>query len=160
MNVLLLVACAGMITGLFMVISLSPIEFTNSIFKNPTSKPRSIKDEINETTKRKKKSYLRREITEVQSILKLTGREEWFPMICALSLLLFTIGSGIAIILGNMFSVPVLGIGFMMIPFWYVRLTQTHFKKDIAAELETALSIITTFYLRNMELLTEVSDNI
>ncbi|WP_368294077.1 type II secretion system F family protein [Dehalobacter sp. TBBPA1] len=160
MNVILLIACIGMITGFFIILSLSPMEFTDSVFKNILNKPRSIKEEINEITKRKKVSYFRREVIEVQSILKLTGREGWFPMICAVSLLLFAIGSGIAIVLGNFFSVPVLGIGFMLLPFWYVRLTQTHFKRDIAAELETALSIITTAYLRNEDIVTAVEENI
>jgi Flp pilus assembly protein TadB len=136
------------------------MEFTDSVFKNILNKPRSIKEEINEITKRKKVSYFRREVIEVQSILKLTGRDGWFPMICAVSLFLFAIGSGIAIVLGNFFSVPVLGIGFMLLPFWYVRLTQTHFKRDIAAELETALSIITTAYLRNEDIVTAVEENI
>lgn len=160
MNVILLIACVGMITGFFIILSLSPMEFTDSVFKNILNKPRSIKEEINEITKRKKVSYFRREVIEVQSILKLTGREGWFPMICAVSLFLFAIGSGIAIVLGNFFSVPVLGIGFMLLPFWYVRLTQTHFKRDIAAELETALSIITTAYLRNEDIVTAVEENI
>ena len=160
MNVILLIACVGMITGFFILLSLSPMEFTDSVFKNILNKPRSIKEEINEITKRKKVSYFRREVIEVQSILKLTGREGWFPMICAVSLFLFAIGSGIAIVLGNFFSVPVLGIGFMLLPFWYVRLTQTHFKRDIAAELETALSIITTAYLRNEDIVTAVEENI
>lgn len=160
MNVILLIACIGMITGFFIIFSLSPMEFTDSVFKNILNKPRSIKEEINEITKRKKVSYFRREVIEVQSILKLTGREGWFPMICAVSLFLFAIGSGIAIVLGNFFSVPVLGIGFMLLPFWYVRLTQTHFKRDIAAELETALSIITTAYLRNEDIVTAVEENI
>ncbi len=160
MNVILLVACIGMITGFFILLSLSPMEFTDSVFKSILHKPRSIKEEINEMTKRKKVSYFRREVIEVQSILKLTGREGWFPMVCAVSLFLFVIGSGIAIVLGNFFSVPVLGIGFMLLPFWYVRLTQTHFKRDIAAELETALSIITTAYLRNEDIVTAVEENI
>ena len=160
MNMILLIACIGMITGFFILLSLSPMEFTDSVFKNILNKPRSIKEEINEITKRKKVSYFRREVIEVQSILKLTGREGWFPMICAVSLFLFAIGSGIAIVLGNFFSVPVLGIGFMLLPFWYVRLTQTHFKRDIAAELETALSIITTAYLRNEDIVTAVEENI
>lgn len=160
MNVILLIACIGMITGFFIILSLSPMEFTDSVFINILNKPRSIKEEINEITKRKKVSYFRREVIEVQSILKLTGREGWFPMICAVSLFLFAIGSGIAIVLGNFFSVPVLGIGFMLLPFWYVRLTQTHFKRDIAAELETALSIITTAYLRNEDIVTAVEENI
>jgi Flp pilus assembly protein TadB len=149
-----------MITGFFIILSLSPMEFTDSVFINILNKPRSIKEEINEITKRKKVSYFRREVIEVQSILKLTGREGWFPMICTVSLFLFAIGSGIAIVLGNFFSVPVLGIGFMLLPFWYVRLTQTHFKRDIAAELETALSIITTAYLRNEDIVTAVEENI
>ena len=160
MNVILLIACIGMISGFFILLSLSPMEFTDSVFKSIMNKPRSIKDEINEITKRKKMAYFRREIVEVQSILKLTGREGWFPMVCAVSLFLFAIGSGIAIVLGNFFSVPVLGIGFMLLPFWYVRLTQTHFKRDIAAELETALSIITTAYLRNEDIVTAVEENI
>ena len=75
MNVILLVACIGMITGFFILLSLSPMEFTDSVFKNILNKPRSIKEEINEITKRKKVSYFRREVIEVQSILKLTGRE-------------------------------------------------------------------------------------
>ncbi|MDD4714871.1 MAG: hypothetical protein PHT72_05365, partial [Candidatus Absconditabacteria bacterium] len=136
-----------------------PMEFTENIFKKLISKPRSIKDEINETTKRKKISFLRREIMEVQEILKVTGREKRFPMLCAFSLLLFAMGGSIAIMLGNFFLVPVMAIGFMFLPFWYIRLTQSYFKRDIAAELETALSIITTAYLRNEDILTAVEEN-
>lgn len=159
MSTILLIACIGMITGSFVLIGISPMEFTDTIFKRLMSKPRSIKDEVNEITKRKKISFFRREIDEVQEILKITGRENRFPIICALSLLLFTMGGSIAIILGNYFLVPVMAIGFMFMPFWYVRITQTHFKKDIAAELETALSIITTAYLRNEDILTAVEEN-
>ena len=159
MNVILLVSCIGMISGLFILFSISPMEFTDNIFKIIMSKPRSIKDEINEATKRKKMSFIRHEVTEVQSILKITGRENKFPMICAISLILFAVGGSIAIMLGNLFLVPILAVGLMFIPFWYVRLTQTHFKNDIASELETALSIITTAYLRNEDILTAIEEN-
>ena len=160
MSTILLIACIGMITGFFILFNISPMDFTDSIFIKLTSKPKSIKEEINETTKRKKVSFLRKEITEVQEILSITGREKMFPMLCALSLLLFSIGASISIIINNYFLVPVMAIGFMYIPFWYVRLTQTHFKKAISAELETALSIITTAYLRNEDIVTAVEENI
>ena len=160
MSTILLIACIGMITGFFILFNISPMEFTDSIFIKLTSKPKSIKEEINETTKRKRVSFLRKEITEVQEILSITGREKMFPMLCALSLLLFSIGASISIIINNYFLVPVMAIGFMYIPFWYVRLTQTHFKKAISAELETALSIITTAYLRNEDIVTAVEENI
>jgi len=160
MSSILLIACIGMITGFFILFNISPMEFTDSIFMKLTSKPKSIKEEINETTKRKKVSFLRKEIIEVQEILNITGREKMFPMLCALSLLLFSIGASISIIIDNYFLLPVMAIGFMFIPFWYVRLTQTHFKKAISAELETALSIITTAYLRNEDIVTAVGENI
>lgn len=159
MSTILLIACIGMIAGFFILFGISPMEFTENIFKKLIGKPKSIKDEINETTKRKKVSFLRREIMEVQEVLKVTGREKRFPLLCALSLLFFTMGGSIAIMLGNFFLVPVMAIGFMFLPFWYIRLTQSYFKRDIAAELETALSIITTAYLRNEDILTAVEEN-
>ena len=160
MTTVLLIACIGMITGFFILFNISPMGFTDSIFKGLTSKPKSIKDEINETTKRKKMSFLRKEISEVEEILRITGRERIFPMVCALSLLLFSIGASISIIISNFFLVPVMAVGFMFLPFWYIRLTQNHFKKAISGELETALSIITTAYLRNEDIVTAVEENI
>jgi Flp pilus assembly protein TadB len=160
MTTILLIACIGMITGFFILFNISPMDFTDSIFKSLTSKPKSIKDEINETTKRKKMSFLRKEISEVKEILRITGRERIFPMVCALSLLLFSIGASIAIIISNLFLLPVMAVGFMFLPFWYIRLTQNHFKKAISGELETALSIITTAYLRNEDIVTAVEENI
>jgi hypothetical protein len=160
MTTLLLAACVGLITGAFLIFRISPMDFTQGIFQRLANGPRSIRDEINETTHRKKPGFLRREIKTAQAILKATGKEQRFPMICALSLLLFAVGAGIAIVLGNLFLVPVLAVGLMFIPFWYVKLTAGHFKKDVAAELETALSIITTAYIRNEDLQTAVSENV
>ena len=90
----------------------------------------------------------------------MTGRAAKFPMVCALSLLLFLVGAAFALTLGNLFLVPVLAVGMMFVPFWFIRLTANHYKKNIAAELETALSIITTAYLRNEDIQTAVEENI
>ena len=48
----------------------------------------------------------------------------------------------------------------MFVPVWYVKLTASHFKKDVSEELETALSIITTAYIRNEDIVTAVEENI
>jgi len=160
LNIVLLFACIGMITGFFILLSLTPTEFTDGIFSRLLSNSKSLKAEIKESTNRKKVGFLKREITEVQEVLRVTGRSKRFPFICLLSLALFAVGAAIAISFGNFFAVPVLAVGFMLLPFWYVRLTQSHFKKDISAELETALSIITTAYLRNEDIVTAVEENI
>ena len=160
MTTIQLIACAGMIAGFFMLLGLSPMQFTEGVFRRLTSRPKSLRDEINEATRRKKPSVFRREIAEAQNILKLTGREAKFPAVCAMSLLLFVVGASAAVVLGNLFLVPVLAVGMMFVPFWFVRLTAGHYKKNVAAELETALSIITTAYLRNEDIQTAVEENI
>ena len=160
MSTLQLIACIGMIAGFFILLQLSPMEFTGDVFSKLTDKPKSLRDEVNETTKRKKQSYLRCEISEVQAILKATGRSAKLPLIFACSLLFFCIGASVAVMLSNYFLVPVMAVGCMFLPLWWVKLTASHFKRDIASELETALSIITTAYLRNEDILTAVEENI
>ena len=160
MTALLLTACVGMITGAFLIFRISPMDFTLGVFRRLTAGPKSIRDEINETTHRKKPGLFRREISEAQTILQATGKEERFPVLCAASLLLFAVGAGIAIIMNNLLLVPVLAAGMMFLPFWYIKLTAGHYRKAVTAELETALSIITTAYLRSEDLQTAVEENI
>ena len=136
MTMIQLIACIGMIAGLFMVLGISPAEMSDSIFSRLTAAPGSIRADINETTKRKKAGFFRREITEAQAVLAASGREGKFPMVCMASLVLFALGACIAILAGNAFLVPVLAVGFMLAPFWYVKLTAGSFKKDVAAELD------------------------
>lgn len=160
MTTMQLLACAGMITGAFLILGLKPMEFTDGLFAFLLQRPKTLKDEINEATQRKKAGVLRREIKEAQEILVMTGREKRFSMICAISLLLFCLGGSLALLMGNIFLAPVMAIGFLFFPFWYIRLTASHYKKNVAAELETALSIITTAYLRNEDILTAVEENL
>ncbi len=160
MLTLQVMACIGIICGLFLLCRISINDFSGSIFKRLVNGPKGIREEILEETKRKKKSFLRREIEEVQNILITTDREEMFPILCTASLLLSTAGAAGAVMIGNFFLAPVLAIGFMLLPFWYIKLTASHFKRDVAAELETALSIITTAYLRIEDILTCVEENL
>ena len=136
MTMIQLIACIGMIAGLFMVLHVSPRELSDSLFSRLTAAPGSIRADINETTRRKKAGFLRREITEAQTVLAASGRADRFPMVCFTSLLCFALGACIAIAAGNAFLVPVLAVGLMLTPFWYVKLTAGRFKKDVAAELK------------------------
>ena len=160
MSIILLLACAGMIIGLWTLLRISSAAFTEGVFTRLTSRPKSLKDKINEATKRKKPGFLRREILETQNILQMTGRADKFPAVCGASMLCFAIGAALALTLGNYFLVPVLAVGMMFIPFWYIRLTASHYKRAIATELETALSIITTAYLRSEDIIGAVEENV
>lgn len=159
MTTILLASCIGLIAGFFLLLGLTPMEFTDSLFEFLTRKNKSIRSEINEAAKRKKMSLFRREITEMQEILKITERSGWFSLVSAASLLGFATGVSLAILMNNVFLVPVLAAGMMFLPFWYIRLTASHYKKNIADELETALSIITSAYLRNEDIVTAVEES-
>ena len=133
------VACLGIMAGCFLLFGISLTDFTGNIFTKLLDGPKGIREEILEQTQRKKKSFFRREIEEVQSILKATDRENTFPLLCTVSLLLFAAGAAGAAMLGNFFLVPVLAVGFMFLPFWYIKLTASHFKKDVFREWVDAL---------------------
>ena len=98
--------------------------------------------------------------TESQAVLAASGREGKFPMVCMSSLAMFALGACIAIGVGNAFLVPVLAVGLMLVPFWYIKLTAGNFKKDVSAELETALSVITTAYLRTENFQQAAEENV
>lgn len=69
MLTLQMIACIGMIVGAFLLLGIRLNDFTGNIFRKLLNKPQGIREEILEETKQMKKSYLRREIEEVQKIL-------------------------------------------------------------------------------------------
>lgn len=160
MRMLQLAACFGMIFGWFQVLSLSFGEFTENVFQRLLHPKKTLRTEINEFAHRKKPSLIRREILQAQSSLAADGKSEKFPLICAVSLALLIFGAVAAIYFRNVFLVPVLAVGMMFLPFWYVRLTAGNFKKEVSAELETALSVITTAYLRSENFTQAVEENV
>lgn len=160
MTAIQLLACAGMIAGAFLLLNLKPVEFTDGLFAFLLHPRGSIREDIKASTGRKKAGPFRREMEEAQSVLEMTGRGSRFSLVCAASLALFCLGGSIAILLGNFFLAPVMAVGFMFLPFWYVKLTANHYKRDVSAELETALSVITTAYLRTEDIVTAVGENV
>ena len=141
------------------VLRLLNIRITD-VFEGIVKKPKSIKDQINEASGRKKKKLIMREIEEITEIMRTTGREDKIPVIFIVCGCFAMAGAFIASILDNIFLIPVLGIGMTFIPVWYVKLTASHFKRDISEELETALSVISNAYIRSEDIVMAVEENI
>ena len=127
MTAIQLLACAGLIVGAFLLLHLKPVEFTDSLFAFLLRPKKGIRDKIKESAGRKKQGILRREIGEAQAVLEMNGRGNRFSMVCAVSLGMFCLGGYLAILLGNCFLAPVLAVGFLFIPFWFVKLTASHY---------------------------------
>lgn len=156
MMTLRILAFMALVVGVFKLLGLR----FGELFENFINKPQSIKTQIAEVTNRKKKRFVLRQIEEVSEIMRLTGREDKIPVIFIACGVFAIVGTIIASLLDNVFMIPILGLGMMALPIWYVKLTASHFRKDVSEELETALSIISTAYIRNEDIVTAVEENI
>ena len=149
-------AFMALIVGVFRLLD---IRFTD-LFRDFINKPQSIRTQIDEATNRKKKRFIVRQIEEVSEIMRLTDREDKISVVFIACAVFAIAGAIIASLFDNVFLIPVLGIGMMCLPIWYVKLTASHFKKDISEELETALSVISSAYIRNEDIVTAVEENV
>jgi len=142
------------------LIALFGVKFDDFINALSSRKKATLSDELNTLTGSPQKGFFARQSYEIEKLLKATGRENKFEMIKRISFLLFAGGVIIALLLNNVFMVPILGIGLSLAPVWYIRSTAGVYKKHLNEEMETAISIITTSYLRTEDILRSVKENL
>ena len=95
----------------------------------------------------------------IASISLLVKKPEQFGKAMTLPVMVETYAV-LALLINNVYMVPILGIGFSLGPIWYLRSTAASYKKHLNEELETAISIITTSYLRTEDLIRAVKENL
>lgn len=120
----------------------------------------TLQDDLDVLLGKPAKGFFNRETLEIEQLLKATGRENRFTLVKRASILLFALGAVAALLLNNPFLIPILGAGFAFAPVWYLRSTAASYKKHLNEELESAISVITTSYLRSGDLLKSVRENI
>ena len=157
---ILLVAFIGLTAGAFMMLSISPFEFADNIGELFKNRKKTIAQKIKDATNKKKVKGIRKTILETKEILEVTGKQNLFGTLTVFSIILFIAGTLFSLMLNNVLMIPVMAVGFALLPFWYVMFTANFYKKQLNAELETALSIITTSYLRSENFILAVEENI
>ena len=148
MTMLITIAFLLAVTGSFILLSLSPFTFLEGLAVYIRPQKTSMKSRIEKSRKNKQPKGLKLLFLETKEVLRITGKSGIFTALCILSMLLFVVGAMIALTMKNNYLVPVLAAGLALLPFYYVKLTAGRHKRQINTELETALSIITTSYLR------------
>lgn len=148
MTILVTLAFLLAVTGSFILLSLSPFTFLEGLAAYIRPQKTSMKSRIEKSRKNKQHKGLKLLFLETKEILRITGKSGMFTALCMLSLILFVMGAMIALTMKNSYLVPVLAAGLALLPFYYVKLTAGRHKRQINTELETALSITTTSYLR------------
>ena len=159
-RLLKIISFVTLVTGLFKVLDISIFQLTDDIAKFLSKERRDIKSKIKKQSKKKNQKGIRKTIDETVAILNIIGKKDKINIIWLISIILFISGTVISIALGNLFLVPVLSIGLGLIPFWYVIYTSNSYRKQINEELETALSTITTSYIRSEDIIMAVEENI
>lgn len=145
--------------GAVLLLKLTPERITGDLMRFVSPK-QTLRDKVLTRKGKKKSRKITVELRRIKDALEQTGKGNQFAVACAASLLLMIVGCVIAIMIDNPFLVPVFAIAFAMIPFLYAKRTVAYYDNHVKEELETALSIITTSYVRTDDIVSAVKENI
>lgn len=141
------------------LLALFDVRVSDLLLSSSRGKTVTLSDELKVLQGIPTKGFFSREY-EIEQILEGMGRANQFSVVKQASLLLFAVGTVLALLLNNVYMVPILGIGFSLFPVWYLRSTAASYKKHLNEELEMSISIITTSYLRTEDLIRSVRENL
>ena len=142
-----------------LLLNLTP-EQINEDINEMFDKQQTLKEQALTARGKKRKSRIILELERIRRALQETGKEKQFSVACTLALLLMVAGCIVAIAIDNMFLIPVLAVAFALIPFAYLTRTIAIYETQVRGELETALSLITTSYIRNDNLVNAVNEKL
>ena len=145
--------------GAVLLLKLTPERITGDLMRFVSPK-QTLRDKVLTRKGKKKSRKITVELRRIKDALEQTGKGNQFAVACAASLLLMIVGCVIAIMIDNPFLVPVFAIAFAMIPVIYAKRTVAYYDNHVKEELETALSIITTSYVRTDDIVSAVKENI
>ena len=154
-----LISSIFLIVGIALLMELTPENVTDDLIAIITPKD-SIREKARSIRGNKKKHSIYNTLIKIRNALTVTGKSKQFSLTCFLSLVGFTGGIMLSIAIDNLFLLPVLSVAFALIPFFYTTNTLSYYDKNTKEELETTLSIITTSYMRNDDILLSVRENI
>ena len=159
MTLFYLIPVILLVLAIILLLGLTPDRVTNDIMQLVAPK-QSLDDESKTVKGRKKSRKISQFFINTHNALVTTGNGATFTMVCSVSLALLITGGVISVIMGNPFLIPVLSVSLAMLPFFHAKSILSHYKKHVDEELETALSIITTSYVRNDDIVKAISENI
>ena len=125
-----------------------------------TERKVKLKRSIRRSIKPVRKRGIQKIIGDTRETLRINDQSSKFPRLMLISLLMSVVGILIASAMDNPFLVPVLAVSFFLLPFLFVLLTSVKSQKRMNTALETALSTITSSYLRTESIVTAVEENV
>lgn len=154
-----------LLIGLCIKLDITPKNYISDIkqkYKEAKGQYReNLKERIQNSKVDKKENYIEKLINETKEIMANNGTIQYFNKVIILSIILCIAGMIISLLLNNVYILPILTVLFGLIPFYYVKLQSLVYKRKIRTELESALSNITSTYMKyNTTFLEAVKENI
>ena len=97
MIVLILLAFVGMLTGIFLILGMTPFTFAEELTKPLSGRRQPISKRIQQVNHPKEPKGIRKTVQEAREMLILTGKGGKFAAVCAFSLFLAAMGAVICI---------------------------------------------------------------
>lgn len=145
--------------GIVLILGLTPQVITDDMMKLVSPK-KTLRDKSLIAKGKKKSHRITKEILHIRDALNATNKGKQFTICCVASVILFGAGIVLAVVINNYFILPVLAAAFSVLPFFFAKSTIAAYDKHIKEEMETALSIITTSYIRSDDIVAAVQENV
>ncbi len=162
MTVFYVMSFLMLFVGIALVFDLSADKFAEKVIKRIT-KNKTLYMRRNEADAKNEKNPIQAakdELLRMKNAMETMGKGKAFSIMLAASFGLLIAGCVVSIVLNNMFLLPIFAVTFAVLPFMFVKKQIYDYDRQIKEELETALSIITTSYVRNDDIVRAVNENI
>ena len=145
--------------GIVVLLGITPEVMTQDIM-SLLSRQRSLKYLVAKAQGKVRRSRLQQAVRNVRSALTATHSENKFSLLISVSLIGICAGFLLAALLQNLLLIPLFSGICVVLPYAYVNMLLANYNRRISEELETALSIITTNYVSNDDIIYAVEQSI
>ena len=154
-----LISSVLLVIAIACLFGLTPVQIADDLL-NVISPKDSLRDEVRNIRENRKKHGVFTVLMNMKNALAVSGKAKQFALVFTLSLVLFAVGAVLAVLIGNPFLLPAFSVAFALLPFFYTANTLSVYDRKTKEELETALSIVTTSYIRSDDILAAVRENL
>ena len=148
-----------LVIGIGILFGLTPERVTTDLLSVITPHD-TLREQARSLRENKKRHSIYEKLMKIKTALTVTGKAKQFSLICFLSVVLFVIGILLSVAIKNLFLLPTISIALALVPFIYTTNILSLYERTTKEELETTLSIISTSYIRNDDIVYAVQENI
>ena len=155
MTVIYLLCFLLITVGAILLLGLTPEKISEDLMRFAAPE-QTLRDKVLTANGKKKTRKLTASLNRIRDALESTGKGNRFTIACAASLGLMIVGCVVAVAIDNLLLIPVFAVAFALIPFAFAKRTVNYYDNHVSDELETALSIITTSYVRSDDIVRDI----